>query len=482
MPRSRRPSSPAFTLPAALLAVVAPFVLAPLMLVPAGPARAADPEPAAAVAAIVPTVTVTRATVSPVQQRVPVSGTLVARAEVQVYPQVSGYEINELLVEVGDRVTAGQPLARLSDTTLRAQLAQAEAELARASAAIAQAESQIASADAAAAQAQSALDRTQRLNRSGNTTQAVLDEAIAANASATAAAASARGGLEVAQAGLAQAEAARGIAQLNLDRATITSPADGIITERNATRGALSGGSAEPMFRLIADGEVEMQGEILETALGGLEVGDPALLTVAGVGEVRGQVRLIPASVDPVTRLGIVRVALDPDDRLRPGLFSTGWIVLDERDAVTVPSTAVLTDGDGERVQVVRDGRVEARPVRAGVLWDGRREIVEGLDEGEPVLLRAGAFFRDGDPVNAVAEGPAPSDAAPVAAADTPAAQAGATGGPRAEASGAAAAAPAAGAPVAEEIAAEAIAAEVTAEAAPSATPGTLPDSQETLR
>mgnify|MGYP002712585600 CR=1 FL=1 len=150
MPRSRRPSSPAFTLPAALFAVVAPFVLAPLMLVPAGPARAADPEPAAAVAAIVPTVTVTRATVSPVQQRVPVSGTLVARAEVQVYPQVSGYEINELLVEVGDRVTAGQPLARLSDTTLRAQLAQAEAELARASAAIAQAESQIASADAAA--------------------------------------------------------------------------------------------------------------------------------------------------------------------------------------------------------------------------------------------------------------------------------------------------------------------------------------------
>ena len=453
-------------LPASLLAAGMAMLALP------HPVRAADPEQAPAVASIVPTVTISPAIRSTVQERVPVSGTLVARSEVQVYPQVSGYEINELLVEVGDSVTAGQPLARLTDTTLRAELTQADAELARARAAIGQAESEIASADAAAAQAGSSLDRTRRLNRSGNTTQAVLDEAIAAQASAAAAAASAQGGLAVAQAGLAQAEAARGIAQLNLERATITSPANGIITERNATRGALSGAAAEPMFRLIVDGEVEMEGEILETALSGLQAGDPVTLSVTGVGPVEGRVRLIPASVDPVTRLGVVRVARGGDGRLRPGLFANGWIVLDEREAVTVPATAVLADGDGERVQVVRDNRIETRMVRAGVLWDDRREIAEGLAQGEPVLLRAGAFFRDGDPVNPVAEGAAPT--APQKPAPAPMAEAPAPQGAAGPAKAAPTTAPA---PAVEDAARKAATSGTTLEASTA-----RPDPQGTVR
>ena len=100
-------------LPASLLAAGMAMLALP------HPVRAADPEQAPAVASIVPTVTISPAIRSTVQERVPVSGTLVARSEVQVYPQVSGYEINELLVEVGDSVTAGQPLARLTELGLR---------------------------------------------------------------------------------------------------------------------------------------------------------------------------------------------------------------------------------------------------------------------------------------------------------------------------------------------------------------------------
>ena len=59
---------------------------------------------------------------------------------------------------------------------------------------------------------------------------------------------------------------------------------------------------------------------------------------------------------------------------------------------LTVPLTAILADAKGERVQVVRNGVVETRPVRGGLIWQGRREVLEGLKPGEQVVARAGAL------------------------------------------------------------------------------------------
>ncbi|RMC37707.1 efflux RND transporter periplasmic adaptor subunit [Paracoccus alkanivorans] len=327
-----------------------------------------------AVERAVPSVTVTTAEIAEVQARVPVVGTLVARQEVQIYPQVSGHEITELLVEAGDSVEKGQVLARLSTDTLAAQLAQAEAGYQQ--------------AEAALKQADTALRRAQRLRDTNNASQAALDDAIAAQANA--------------QAGLAQAEAARRIARLDLNRAAIIAPVSGLVVERNAMLGALSGGSSGPLFILLAGGEVEMSAEVIETALPRLSIGAPAEIEVAGLGKIDGQVRLVPASVDPVTRLGKMRISLKAAPGLRTGLFASGSVIAAKRDAVTVPATAVLSDDQGERVQVVEDGVVRSREVRAGLLWEGRREILEGVAEGEQVIARSGAFFRDGDMVKAV--------------------------------------------------------------------------------
>ena len=51
-------------------------------------------------------------------------------------------------------------------------------------------------------------------------------------------------------------------------------------------------------------------------------------------------------------------------------------------------------------VQVVADEQIEQRRVAAGQIWQGQREIISGLTEGEAVMARAGAFFRDGDRVH----------------------------------------------------------------------------------
>lgn len=349
------------------------LIISGLISLMAAPVLASDTEEVSTEKAI-PTVTVATAENARMQAQVPVTGSLVARQEVQVYPLVSGYEIVEVLAETGDSVEKDQVLARLSTATLEAQLAQAAAEHLR--------------AEAGLKQAGTTLERAQRLRNSNSGSQATLDDAIAAEVNA--------------RAGVAQAEAALRIARLDLERAEITAPVAGLITAKNATLGALSGSAAEPLFTMIAEGKIELSAQVIETALQQVSVGDPVKVNVAGLGEVDGKVRLIPASVDPVTRLGIMRISLDDVAGLRTGLFASANIITAKREAVTVPATAVLANDEGEHVQVVKDGVIEARPVQTGLLWDGRREIIEGITAGETVIARAGAFFRDGDNVRVI--------------------------------------------------------------------------------
>ncbi len=352
-----------------------------------------------------PSVTVTRAEMAEVVGQVSIAGSLVAREEVLVNPQVNGFEIKTINVDVGDTVRAGDLLAILDQKTLEAQLAQANAEVLKAKAAVRQASSQINSAKAGLVQAQAALGRAKQLRSSGNTSQATLDQAIAAEATASAGLAAAEDGLAVAEAQLVQMAAQQDLAELNLERTNIKAPVSGVISARVAKIGAIATSGGEPMFRIIRDGEIELEAEVIETALGTLAQGDEVKLTVAGLGEIEGRVRLIPPTVDPVTRLGIVKVMLLAKANLRSGLFGSGWIVTEKRDAITVPVAAVLVDGTMSYVLTVADNKVVRKPVVAGLIWKERREIVSGIDLGETVIAKAGAFFSDGDTIEPVFAG-----------------------------------------------------------------------------
>jgi len=157
------------------------------------------------------------------------------------------------------------------------------------------------------------------------------------------------------------------------------------------------------MFRITRNGEIEVSVEVIETEIVRLSKNDPATLRVAGLGEFEGKVRQISPRVNARTRLGEVRISLPANPALRLGLFASGWIETDRFKALSVPLSAILADQDGDFVLVVDDGGiVHKRPVKPGLVWQGRREIRAGLKEGETVMLRAGAFFRDGDHVTSV--------------------------------------------------------------------------------
>ncbi|MCJ2014009.1 efflux RND transporter periplasmic adaptor subunit [Methylobacterium sp. J-076] len=369
----------------------------------AGPALAVEPASVPEPAAIAPAVTVIPAERREIVESAVVTGTLVPRDEILVAPEVEGLRITELLVEEGDRVAQGQVLARLSSEMIATQEASNVAAVARAEAAIVQAQSQIVQAEAAETEARLSLERAQALSKTGNATAAVMEQRASAAQGATGRLASAKGGLKGAEADLATAKAAGAEIALRRARTAIRAPEAGIVNRRTARVGATATAAAEPLFRLIARGEIELEGEVPETWLARMTVGDPARLILDQGRAVTGSVRRVYPEVDRMTRLGKVRIRLADDPGLRIGAFARGTVEVARREGIAVPVSSLIYGADGRAsLLVARDGRVEARKVTPGLSAEGFTEIREGVSAGERVVARAGSFLRDGDRVRAV--------------------------------------------------------------------------------
>ncbi len=364
---------------------------------------AREPKPAtAAIAAPAPTISVIAARAQEIVDTILINGNLVAREEIMVGPELDGLRITEIVADEGDRVARGQVLARLTREMLDVQLTQNDAMLARAAAAIAQARSQITQADAASIEASASLDRSRALARSGIASQEILDQRISASRSAVARLAATRDGLVFAEAEERQVRAQRAELELRLARTEIKSPVDGVISRRIGRIGGLTAMNADALFRIVAKGEIELEGEVPESRLGALKSGQSVRVEIAATAPVEGFVRLVPAEIDRTTRLARVRVALPDGAGLRVGQFARGLVEIDRRTAITLPLSAVVFDQETTSVQIVRAGKVEARRVTLGINAGGRVEIRDGVATGDQIVLRAGAFLRDGDAVSPV--------------------------------------------------------------------------------
>ena len=378
-----------------------------------GPSIAvAEPPRTAATPLLTPVVTVARAVEREIVERAIVTGTLVPREEVLVAAEVEGLRIVEVLAEEGDVVKQGQVLARLSRDLLEAQLAQNAASLARSEAAIAQAKSTILQAEAANVEAQQGLERARALQRTGNTTEAVLEQRVALARGAEGRLAAARDGLRIAEADRAAQEAMRREIEVRLSRTEIKAPVAGIVSRKTARIGATASSVGDPLFRMIKDGEIELEGEVPETQVTRLAKGAPARIVIDATRTLDGRVRRVDPEVDRATRLGKVRIALPKNEGLRIGAFARGTVEVARRTGVAVPLSAIVYDAEGSTVLAVVDDKVEARRVRAGLSAEGFVEIVEGLAAGESVVARAGSFLREGDVVRPVVADAAPRQGA----------------------------------------------------------------------
>ena len=384
------------------------LILLPLVALASAPAAAFAQVPASAAASQQPSagpaITVTSAKRDEIVQSVVVSGSMVARDEVLVTPEVDGFVITELLAEEGDKVVAGQVLARLSRTTLEVQRAQNEAQTAKAQAAIDQAKAQIVEAEANLVQANNAFDRTKALRDSGNASLETFDQRAAVARGSQARLNSAKQALAMAQADLALSQAQGRDIEVRLARTEIKAPKAGIVSRRNAKLGAMATmAAAEPLFKIIADGAIELEADVAEVELPNLKTGQAVAVTPAGSDKpLAGQIRLISPEVDRASRLGKLRIALTGNPPVAVGSFARGVIETGRKTSIVLPLSAITYARGSAMVQAVKDGRVTTTKVTLGLIGGGRAEIVSGLAEGESVVARAGTFVRDGDAITPV--------------------------------------------------------------------------------
>ena len=388
--------------------VVAPCALPPALMAKIAPDKLAScPAPAAADqprAVEPPAVTVVPAVRREFVDRLFVSGTLVAREEAQVASRIDGLTIVEVDAEDGDQVSQGQVLARLDRTQLDALLAGNDAATKRADAAIDQAQSLIAQSEAQLQFASNDFDRARRLT-GGVMSVSTIEQRETAMKTAQAQLAAANHALSVAEADRKSRDAERQELLVRIDRTEVKAPVAGIVSRRSAKVGADASITGEPLFRIIENGAIDLEADVPEQSLAGLLVGMPAELKLPGVaGAVAGRVRLVNQEVDKAGRTGKVRIALDDVSHAHVGAFASGQIELTRRDGVGAPATAIEREGDAARLYVVRDGKVEERQVKPGIVEGDSVEVRSGVHAGESVVARAAAFLRPGDRVRPVPE------------------------------------------------------------------------------
>lgn len=377
--------------PAALLALLA-------LLAPAAAASQG--------ASAFPAITVSIVERQPLVDRIHASGLIAPVERVLVQPQIEGQAIEAVLVEVGDRVVAGQVLARLSGSALELQKGQLEASRASAEAGVAQAAAQLAEAEALRDQALLDRDRALQLVSQGVATEAAADNARSAAASADARVGAANQALNASRAQVRVAEAQIAELDLQVQRTDVTAAVAGEVSDRNAEVGAIASMGAAPLFTLIRDGALELRADVAEQDILRLAPGQTARLTVVGLAEpLSGTVRLVEPTVDATTRLGRVRITIGDPGRVRAGMFADAEILATRRETLAVPASAV--GSDGATAMRVEGGVVDAVEVETGIRDGGLVEILAGLAEGDTVVSKAGAFVRDGDRINPVPAGAA---------------------------------------------------------------------------
>jgi RND family efflux transporter MFP subunit len=371
--------------------------------------KVARPEDKSAATETAPPPAVSVVTVAPHDfiETVLVTGSLVPREEILVAPEVEGLRVLELKVDEGDRVKKGDVLAVLVSESMESQVAQNDASVARANAAVSRAQSQIVEAEARLVEAKAALERAKPLVQSKFLAPSVFDQRDAAAKTAEAQLTAARDGLKFAEAEKAQVAAQRRELLWRRSNTEVKSPADGLVSRRGARVGSIAigafvAGSGEPLFRIVARGEVELDAEVTETRLGKVAAGQTARIEMSGAGNFEGAVRLVSPEVDKATRLGRVRIFLGDKPGLRIGAFARGHIETARARSLAVPQSAVLYGDQGATVQVVENGKVATRPIETGLTAGSQVEVRSGLAEGAIVVAKAGTFLRDGDAVRTV--------------------------------------------------------------------------------
>jgi RND family efflux transporter MFP subunit len=336
---------------------------------------------------------------------------------------------------VGTAVRRGGVVARVRASAQQAGVSQARAGAAQAQAGIAQAEAAVAQAEAGvraaraqreAAQSQLDLAQDQYSRQLPLVRDSILSplefrgvESQLANARAQAAQAdagiaqaegqlrAAREGVQAARAQAGAASAGVESAQAQLANTVIRAPFSGVVEQRVMEPGELAS-PGQPVVRLVGAGGVKIAAGVPERYASEIEVGSPVrVIPAAYDAEPRGgRVTFVGLAVDPQSRTFPVEIAVANDDRtLKPEMVVRLELTRSVlRDAITVPTEAVVRDERGESVFVVEEDsagvpRAARRPVELGPTSGTEVVLTAGVRPGERIIVSGQSGLAEGDRV-----------------------------------------------------------------------------------
>ncbi|MBI2829178.1 MAG: efflux RND transporter periplasmic adaptor subunit [Acidobacteria bacterium] len=340
------------------------------------------------------TVEVATARKGSVMQQLVVVGNLVGDATVAVVPRAAG-RLQDISVRLGDRVSRGQPIAKIEDFELQEQVKQQEAALEVSRATIRQREADLKLAEINAERSRNLFARQLLPKQTLDDTEARYQSAVAQ--------------LDLARAQNNQSTARLDELRINLANTVIVSPVNGFVARRAADPGAFVGQNA-PVVDVVDITRVRLVANIVEKDLDQLRTGDETRVEVdAFPGEVfTGRIARVAPVLDPATRTASIEIEIpNPGFRLKPGMYARVTVTTDERkDALVVPSNAVIDLGGRRGVFLAAENDIVSfRPVTVGLEEDTQLEILEGLTEGDRVVTTGAAALRDGDRVLLAASG-----------------------------------------------------------------------------
>lgn len=335
-----------------------------------------------------------------VSQAVTLVGSLRALETVQVSPRLGG-RLEEIYVQVGDRVAEGQVIARLDDDELSEQVQQSEASLEVSQAVVRQRELELQNLGAI-------LERTKGLRDSGLISDEQLEQAQTRYDVAQAQ-------LNVARAQYQQADAGLRQLRIRLEQTQITSPIAGLIGRRFVDAGVQLN-TANPIVTVVNIDTVKLVANVAERDLVKLQQGAVGAVEVDALpGRIYdGEVVNVSPLLDPQTRTAEVEIMIPNEDgQLRAEMFARVNLELASKSGVLrIPRQALVVRGETQGVYRIDEaGLAQFQAITVGLSEANWVEVTEGLSPGDTVITLGSNLLKDGDAVRVAGERPTSPEA-----------------------------------------------------------------------
>jgi len=358
--------------------------------------EAAKPDSSTPVAS--PIVAVARAAPADLSRTVVLTAEFRPFQEIEVHAKVAGY-VKQIMVDVGDRVKAGQILAVLEVPEMSDDVARAGASRKRSEAEVQHAKDELTRAEASHEASHVTYQRLFDVSRQrpNLVAQQEIDDAHAKDLASEAGVSAAKSALAAAQENVSVSQVDQQRTNTMLAYSTITAPFAGVISKRHADTGAMiqagtsSQTQAMPLVRLSQIDQLRLVLPVPEDIVAHIRLGEAVEVRVPSLRRTfMGRVSRFSDNVSTATRTMETEVDVpNANMTLVPGMYAEANLTLEHREkALAIPLMALSTQGDKSSVFVVNgDNKVEERQVKLGIQTANRAEVIAGLRDGDLVVV-----------------------------------------------------------------------------------------------